>query len=483
MRTPKKRHVIGALILSSMALSLIGCQLRPNPAVDPTGRVFDRPVPASAKNQPVSMTIDYKRELIITDLSVVNDPVRTTGMGPWTFGALMTKMAGMQDPEQFVRHWLNHWMVEETVNGDPIEKRTAIKELILDPWPRIPGTDKLDLSKAPFRLLAITNRIDLRRPGNAGEGRFVFNVIDSAGRKTLFNAIFEYGIPLHVAAGEHYNAEGDYTRYERMKAVTTWAKRWHKLSTIPYGPLYNAELQKITDAFSGANANPAKPNGSALNQLRTNEIELGLREAFGGPPDPNAPPPPNFDPSKIKPWELREFHIESNGLLESATVAITPPVSKNNSQELADYINQNEADILKEQHVVPLGLLGGKAPVPGAFGEPPIIWNAPGIHNPEARFKFALNTCNGCHFVEGGLNQNLTPGIAFLQVRPREANQEAVLSTFITGNQVPDPVNPNIVRTLNDSQRRIDDLKTLLLFNPKDPITHQMEAPFPARAD
>ncbi len=469
MRTPRTRHVVGALLLSSMALSLIGCQLKPGTTVDPTGRVGA----AKADKNPAVTALDYKKTLVITDLSVVDDPARTTGMGPWTFGSLMTKMAGKQDPEQFVRHWIDRWMVDEVVNGETIPKRQSIKALILDPWPRIPGTDKLDLSKSPFRLLAITNRLDLRKVGNAGEGRFVFCVLDSTGKKTLFNVIFEYGIPLHVALGEKFKKDGDkYTPHERMSAVSEWAKKWQKLSNIPYGPGFNAELQKITDAFSGANADPRKPNGSSLNQLRTNEIELGIRGAFG---------PGGFDPTKLLPWELREFHIGTNGMLNSATVALTPPASKNNTQELADYINQNEAAILAEEHVLPASLQGGVAPVPGAFGEPSIVWNGPGIRNPEARFKFSLNTCNGCHFAEGGLNQNLTPGIAFLQIRPRDAGQEAVLSTFMTGNSLPDPINTNIVRQVNDVQRRMDDYHTVLTWKKDSVPSRKMEAPYPAR--
>lgn len=472
MRTPKKRHVVGALILSSMALSLIGCNLKPETTIDPSARM-DGGTRSASKKQPDLMAVDYKKELVITDLSVVNDPVRTKGMGPWTFGALMTKMAGKQDPELFVRHWIDRWMVDEVVSGETIAKRQTIKQLILDPWPRIPGTDKLDLSKAPFRLLAITNRIDLRRVGNAGEGRFVFCVVDRNGRGSLFNTIFEYGIPLHVALGEKYDDDEDELRpYERMMAVQEWGKKWHKLSSMPYGPAFNAELQRITDAFSGANADPRKPNGSSLNQLRTNEIELGILNAIG---------PGGFDPTKALPWELREFHIGDNGLLNSAPVALTPPVSKNNTQELADYINQNEAAILQEQHVLPAALQGGVAPVPGAFGEPAIFWNGPGIKNAEARFKFSLNTCNGCHFAESGLNQNMTPGIAFLQVRPRAANQEAGLSTFMTGGSVIDPTNSNVTRQVNDLQRRVDDLKTVLSFRKDTAVSRRMEEPFPAR--
>ncbi len=70
------------------------------------------------------------------------------------------------------------------------------------------------------------------------------------------------------------------------------------------------------------------------------------------------------------------------------------------------------------------------------------FWNAPGINNPEARHKFSLNTCNGCH---GAETQTI-----FLQISPRAQGQVSQLSAFLTGETVSDPV--------NGQQRRLSEL-------------------------
>jgi hypothetical protein len=81
------------------------------------------------------------------------------------------------------------------------------------------------------------------------------------------------------------------------------------------------------------------------------------------------------------------------------------------------------------------------------------FWNAPGILNPEARHKFSLNTCDGCHGAE--------TQTSFLQVFPRFPGQESSLSGFMTGIDVFDPVSGQI-RRLNDLGRRNADLKALV---------------------
>jgi hypothetical protein len=46
----------------------------------------------------VDVVIDSERELMITDLKVVEDPVRTGPGGVWTFRHLIETMAGPHDP-------------------------------------------------------------------------------------------------------------------------------------------------------------------------------------------------------------------------------------------------------------------------------------------------------------------------------------------------------------------------------------------------
>lgn len=372
---------------------------------------------------PTGCFVRTSRELMVRDLSVVEDPVRTTSFGApddprtgvWTFAKLMRDMA--PTPEQapdMVEQMFDTWLSDQTINTFNVPARPAIQQLVLDTWPRT-GDGKLDLTQAPLRLLAIVNRIDVRdlAQGNAGEGRFVFGVLDQFGNPQQFTLIVEYRLP---AASE--------------ADVLDWANRWHALGALPFpSEQYNAALQDITTRFAGRGAEPGRVNGSALGQLRTNEIAL------------NAP------------WELREFHLAADGFLRPATVKLTPDLSFDGSQTLADYVNANAATILAEKHTVPetfegVPFLGGSS-----FNNL-TAWSAPGILDNDARHKFSLNTCNGCH----GASET---GTFFLHVNPRFPGQEASLSGFLTGITVGDPIT-GAPRTFNDLGRRNADLKQLV---------------------
>src|SRR5215207_1394536 len=54
-----------------------------------------------------------ERSLMIVHREVVEDATRTTNLGAWTFGHLMTQMANQSatgiDPSTFVLRWLEHW--------------------------------------------------------------------------------------------------------------------------------------------------------------------------------------------------------------------------------------------------------------------------------------------------------------------------------------------------------------------------------------
>ena len=386
--------------------------------------------------------VDPTRSLVIRATSVVEDPTRTfnpctgagTAMGRWTFGHLMKEMAnepvtGIQ-PAVFVRRWLNRWRVPQVINDDLVPARLDIDNVIIKPWEVASGVGPggtLDLAKAPFKLLAIVNRVDLRENaiyggGNAGEARFVFGAVDlkSNCKALRFTVIFEYGI-----------------KKSGCFAIKAWGKQWLDLQLHPLGsPAYNAALQAITDQFVSAGADPAKlPNKSALNQLRTNEIVLA------------------------NPWELREFRIFADdsdaGHLREVTVKQTPDFDLNGQAVIADYINANEAAILAGTYQVPLEFppgspfLGGAAPTP--FG---MFWNSPGISSPEARHVFSLNTCNGCHAGETN-----TP---FTHIFPAAFGNAAGLSGFLTGISVADPVAGTPSRNFNDLDRRAQDLDALV---------------------
>jgi hypothetical protein len=262
------------------------------------------------------------------------------------------------------------------------------------------------LHHAPFQLLAIVNRFDLNlTEGSAGEGRFVFGVLGPGGFPLQFTFIVELQLP----------AKTD-------QDVQRWAQDWHALSTHPFpSEEYNAALQQLTDRFAGRNAAPDRQNGSALLQVRSNEIALSFE------------------------WELRQFELSAaTGRLIPTPLPLTPDLSFNNTPTLGNFINANEAAIIAETHVVP-AQLDGRPFQAGAVFNSLSPWFAPGVANSDARFHLSLNTCNGCHSSE----TNTT----FLQVSPRSPGSPAELSPFLTGTIAFDQATGQL-RALNELNRR-----------------------------
>lgn len=417
-----------------------------------------------------SCTVSTAKELFITDVSVVDDCFRTTWTGTcptpvapatrgaWTFGKLIQGLAGSTNASTlnaFVRRWLNEWKTDQTINSDFVPKRPAIQTKVIDPWEAASGSTTLDMTKAPFRLLAIVFRFDLRDASGgysgantAGEARFVFGVLDANGNPTQFTIIFEYGLDVGQCSD-----------------IQAWAQAVHGLGSLSFGEDYNAALQSITDQFTAIGASPNKLNGSAINQVRSNDFSLQFL------------------------WELREFHLKKVAIvkepipvaqsvtagftgsvdntsagtttyridLAQATVAQTPDADHQGNQIIADYINTNESAILANQHVVPLSFQstpfrGGAAPHSFNLG-----WDGPGsacssINNNEARFNFSLNTCSGCHGDD--------TGTAFLHVHPRSAGNPATLSGFLNGGSATDVC--GLSHSFGDLERRRLDFCNLL---------------------
>jgi len=352
-----------------------------------------------------------EKELMMTDLSVVESPEAANGV--WSFEHLIASMMPQANPtlaqkSAFVLNWLRTWNTDQTVNGFVVDARSRMDTQVINPWiASSPDETALDFSAAPFRLLAIVNRMDLNSidsNGNvtsAGEGRFVFGVTSAAGFPMSFTVIIEYGLPASSQA-----------------ELDTWANRWHALGEMDFGVNYNAALAAITEDFAGKNADLSKPNGSSLNQLRTNEIALA------------------------GPWELREFLIDPiSGNLNQEIVALTPDMSFDNTQDLADFINTNETDILNGIIDLPIDMRAGSSLTPFGF-----FWQAPNVNNNDARHTVSLNTCSGCHAGE--------TGTSFLHVANRSVGSTASLSGFLTGTSISDPVDSTVTRQFGDLDAR-----------------------------
>jgi hypothetical protein len=384
---------------------------------------------------------DPAKELIITDRSVIEAPEETTfdpshpsgatKQGAWSFGRLIHNMLPPADRDdsakasQLALNWLKTWETNQSPNTavSPAKARLAIRTVAIEPWKLASGctadessdaTCVLDMSKAPFRLMAIANRPDLRivsEDGTAigGEGRFVFQligptlgrlsaggpvgIVDATPRPQKFTVIFEYSLPVHD------NAE-----------TIVWARRWHLLGAVPFGPGYNAMLRSITNGFAGADADPRRANGNALNQLRTNEVATLGRRAF------NADGTANASLSVPQFWELREFRLATDGLqphtmnLEPARDldiprALFTDLEGTRTAELSAYLAANADDVLASKNRIPADLVAnsslvGSAPY-GAWGKvtntvPGSTHALTGVSIP-VRDQFALNTCAGCH--------------------------------------------------------------------------------------
>lgn len=425
------------------------------------------PVPA--------IPVNFDRELVIRDVGVVDDPCRTTltpagpcapgTVGVWTFARLMSQMAGTVPPSVFIADWLHSFEVNNVVNTFPVPLRPNMMSVVIAPWRIASGclpTDAacpLDLTKAPFRLLAIVNRVDLSDwklgapPARAGEARFVFGFLDSAGNSLPGTVILEYGLP-DQRGGVPYTE-------------VNWASDWHVLSdAFATGPLgsatYNAALQNLTSSIVTPGSQPGNPNlGAAIGQVRTNEIAFGPG------------------------WKLREYRLKPTGggfgafRLRLDPLDQTPDDSLNTSAALDAWLNTvslagaGSPELDRFLHHLPVpGFQGGESTAP----PPPIgHWDQGGGAplTPLERHHFALATCNGCHTAE--------TATLFTHVSPRPPAAPAPLSPFLGVSpaqtfpgsgvpaatfNVPDPSGAGPAILFNEPFRRVCEVAAILGGHP-----------------
>lgn len=399
-----------------------------------------------------------KTEMII-DLSVVADPTRTwdnnalpaphgvggvgTQMGPWSFGLLVSNIANTAvtgiTPSDFCLRWFQSYLFNQNINGDTVPAVPAIQSFILSNWQSATAAEggfppgAVDVSIAPFRLMAIVNRVDLRGnstyngPEPAGEARFVFCPVNTNGFTEPFTIILEYAVPLHDCA-----------------QVQAWGAQWAALDALALpSAAFNNALQAITDQFTKAGQNPAQsPNMSCIAQIRANE----------------------FLDSQ---WELRQFNLDSSGFLVESTVNATPAITNNNTANLTAFITGVPSPssyctvgplIATPSIPIPVlfsgnPFLGGWAPE-GTIG---MFWNAPGLSGSECcvRHVLSLNSCNACHTTE--------TGTSFTHVTPRSFGLQSTLSGFLFGTSVVDPSGcSGTTYSYFDLERRVQDLNALV---------------------
>jgi hypothetical protein len=423
--------------------------------------------------------------IFVTDLRVVEDSTRTWNPctqqgnidGPWTFKTLMKQLASPNPAtlatdaqlSTFVKSWLNLWATDQVIAGDTVKARKAVKTKILNPWltkSQNGGAPagQLDMRFAPFKLLAIVNRFDIRTKtfGNpAGEGRIVFCLVNNACTTAeQMNVIFEYHIPTDTSCA----------------VLQSWATQWFNLKDLSLGSEeYNAALQTITDQFTLCGTSPSRPNQSSLNHLRTNDVAL-------------SPAPPQ--------WELKEFVLDSttkrlkeNTCTQVAEDKYNAQTDNTDVERWVSFVNSNGKAVNNGSFIIP-DSLGG---VPFAAGKTTVLKKPTGtdayywdgiegvtsgpafIKNASVRHNISLFACSGCHSGETQTD--------FTHVDPVFFGTQATLSGFLSGKagrggaldadgdstndvmSVTDPagrpVGSPFVRAFNDIRRRARDLKTV----------------------
>jgi hypothetical protein len=372
-----------------------------------------------------------QHSLLLNILPTVNDPSRTSdpclsttaadANKKWTFGYLMTQVANQAvtgvTPNTFVKEWLRTFSTTQTVNGNPLPA-VGLGAQIEEDW-RLKSAapnGALLMQHAPFRLLAIVVRFDLRKNRRFGEGlggelRFVFGHLrlqrlpeDGTGKCT-------------PGDGSTINLEYAVDRADENQ-VLAWARSWNALMQWePHSEIYRQEVEKLTESVVRAGVSPNRPNRSSLIRIRS-----------------------NGNHTQAPTWDLREWVIDANSRLPKAvTVKQSPKMSlitsanpqtdPRNATEIGTWINQNEAALLADTYTVPDKFPGTSTSFLGGFQTNDIthtrIVRATNIVNNEARHSFAKGTCVGCHSVE--------TGSSIFHIRPRRSDEEAELSDFMTG--------------------------------------------------
>jgi len=324
-------------------------------------------------------------ELLIRDLAVVNKDEFISG--ELSFGHLLRRMAfNDQEYKQVVLSLIETWDKNQTVNGFNISSRPTTTKQTKDQWKSNQGLQNdfpdenwnPDPTKAPFRLLAVTNRVDLKQvPNNAGEGRLTFGQAD--GGENDFTLIFEYKLPGSTE-----------------KDVIQWAKRWHQLSNMALGSdQYMDTLTSIILDFTR--------DGNDLGQIRTNSVQGG-------------------------PWEFRELKWnDSNKKLEETTRKQNPSTTQLDRVDLAAYLNNptHSAELLNGDHNIKetfnsVNILAGDTQYSNSF-----TWSVMGV---DQNILDVLDeiSCTGCH---GGFSD--PNGIGFTHIKPRSQNTISSVSSFL----------------------------------------------------
>lgn len=217
--------------------------------------------------------------------------------------------------------------------------------------PHGPASAPPSWDAAPFRLIAIVNRVDLASDacgGYPGELRYVYAAVDPLTSRPLdVTLILEIPYPTTRPAAE-------------------WAQLWRELGTLPAEAYVDGLAQLAREVR--ADADPLRV------RLRSNEI------AFANADSPA--------------WEMREFQLQIRGSaleLAPAPLEFTPRADADPAA-LSAYVLEHAEEIEGSGARLPDDLRAGAA----SIATPDFSWSVLGVSE-RLRRAFSVQTCNGCH--------------------------------------------------------------------------------------
>jgi hypothetical protein len=426
--------------------------------------------PADVTQVRSALTTTATQALVITDLSVTRDPARTedpcsTTPGDedkvWTIGHMLKREAQKNSltPSTYVSNWMNAWTSTVTINGQTVPP--FLGPVVRDVWQKFAGgSTALPLHKAPFWMLAIASRFDLRkhRPLGeplGGEVRFIFGILSAATTNPACPTTV--GDTVSTIILEYSPAKADENQ------VRDFARRWLDLSNLT-GAAYRSALETLTEEVI---------NSGRLLHIRTNEGPSGGKVGGGAS---------EWDMTEFEPNATTKF-LQRSTLKQAPTMAL----ASNDSQRMSDWIWSNRDALSANGFDFEVGRSGSRAvtalpigdySVPDRFpgttiwfrgslnflqNAPQEFWSGPlptGVSSAQqfdwnqARFRFSVGTCRGCHGGETGTGN--------LHITPVGVGIEAARSSYLSGAvDVPDPTDPSFVRSFNEMLRRENDLRDL----------------------
>ncbi len=415
---------------------------------------------ASASAAPPAIKPDH--ELLVTSPAVVDSDLAAYP-GPWSFGTLIEELVGKDLAGDCVRDWLNTWTTPQMVNNQFVAARPLFEEKIIKPWQKRDGVKPADaaswkpkLENAPFRLLAIVNRMDLCAPEAADSLDVIFRDWKRRGREVDFVKMFnrsmgeplpslQPSLPAGYGAGPFVSGAdaatfgegrlvfgavapdgaplpGDWTiifeyklkadpnvRATGEEALNAWAKTWHSLSSLELAdPQFAVSLERITRRFTHRSAGC---KGPTLGQIRTSEAAFNADRQF-------------------RQFALTDQRLKLTTLAQTPAPAFLEPRS-DKQRLLGQFLHQQNEFILAGLHNLPMSLpdhrdsvplLAATASIP--VGSTDFHWDAGPTVSHEARRIFSLNTCTGCHAGETGCADGL-------HIHARPSGQGSITSAFL----------------------------------------------------